>query len=167
MFKKSYALGLVSALGLAAFIAPVETAAAASPYVQSNSGMYYGTSPRHNSGGTWNNNQGLTYRHNSGGSYNQQFSGSWNKNHHSWNNNGGWNDNHWNHRHHRGFNEFGVFVDPLIIGGGYGYGSGYYGGSGSAHVRWCLDHYRSYNPEDNTFVGYDGDVHFCHSPFRY
>jgi hypothetical protein len=139
MFKKSYALALVSAIGLAAFAGPVGTAAAAGAYVQSNSGMYYGTSPQHHMTGTWDNN-------------------------HHWN--GSWN-NDWRHRHHRGFNEFGVFVDPLIIGGGYGYGSGYYGGSGSAHVRWCLDHYRSYNPEDNTFVGYDGDVHFCHSPFRY
>src|SRR5262245_14812877 len=31
-------------------------------------------------------------------------------------------------------------------------------GYGDAHVQWCIDHYRSYNPANNTFVSYGGDV---------
>jgi hypothetical protein len=34
------------------------------------------------------------------------------------------------------------------------------------HVRWCLNNYRSYDPDSNTFVTYDGDVRRCRSPFR-
>ena len=34
------------------------------------------------------------------------------------------------------------------------------------HVRWCLNHYRSYDPASNTFVDYNGDVRRCRSPFR-
>lgn len=33
------------------------------------------------------------------------------------------------------------------------------------HVRWCLNHYRSYNPRTNLFLGYDGRYHPCRSPF--
>ena len=33
------------------------------------------------------------------------------------------------------------------------------------HVRWCLNHYRSYNPATNLFLGYDGRYHRCRSPF--
>jgi hypothetical protein len=80
---------------------------------------------------------------------------------------GDWDNNHRrHHRHHnRGFNSFGVFVSPLIVAPSYGYSS--YRRSGSAHVEWCLNRYRSYNPEDNTWVSYSGKVHFCHSPYRY
>jgi hypothetical protein len=54
---------------------------------------------------------------------------------------------------------------------GYGYGyrpyrRAYYGG-GSAHVRWCMNRYRTYDPRSNTFIGYDGDRHRCRSPYRY
>ena len=59
---------------------------------------------------------------------------------------------------------------------GYGY---YYGGywyrrpwwtlmvpvvpyiGGSAHVQWCLNHYRSYNPRTDMYLGYDGLHHRC------
>ena len=27
--------------------------------------------------------------------------------------------------------------------------------------RYCGDRYRSFNPDTGTFVGYDGDEHFC------
>jgi hypothetical protein len=30
-----------------------------------------------------------------------------------------------------------------------------------ARKQWCADRYRSYNPEDGTFVGRDGRVRFC------
>jgi hypothetical protein len=38
---------------------------------------------------------------------------------------------------------------------------------GSRHVRWCLNHYRTYDPRSNTFIGYDGYRHRCRSPYRY
>jgi hypothetical protein len=34
------------------------------------------------------------------------------------------------------------------------------------HVRWCLDRYRSYNPNTDMFLGYDGRYHRCRSPYR-
>jgi hypothetical protein len=41
----------------------------------------------------------------------------------------------------------------------------YYGWS-EMHVDWCYSRYpRSYNPATNTFVGYDGYVHSCISPY--
>ena len=35
----------------------------------------------------------------------------------------------------------------------------------NAHVNWCLRRYRSYDPASNTFVGYDGRLHACVSPY--
>lgn len=43
----------------------------------------------------------------------------------------------------------------------------YYAPTGSRHVRWCLNRYRSYDPRSNTFLGYDGYRHRCRSPYRY
>lgn len=43
----------------------------------------------------------------------------------------------------------------------------YYAESGNAHVRWCLNRYRSYDPRSNSFLGYDGHRHRCRSPYRY
>jgi hypothetical protein len=40
---------------------------------------------------------------------------------------------------------------------------GYSGGS--AHVRWCSNRYQSYNPRNNTWVGYSGRVYQCNSPY--
>lgn len=40
------------------------------------------------------------------------------------------------------------------------------GGGGSAHVEWCLNRYRSYDPSSDTFLGYDGYRHRCNSPYR-
>ena len=56
---------------------------------------------------------------------------------------------------------------PLIIGGGiaannYDDDDGGYGGG---HVEWCLDRYRSYNPRNNTWVSYSGNVNQCNSPY--
>ncbi len=34
-----------------------------------------------------------------------------------------------------------------------------------AHIEWCLDRYRSYNPATNTFTGYDGYQHECRGPY--
>lgn len=39
-----------------------------------------------------------------------------------------------------------------------------YGGGG--HVAWCEARYRSYDPSTDQFLGYDGDYHYCNSPYR-
>jgi hypothetical protein len=49
---------------------------------------------------------------------------------------------------------------PLAIPGVVG---GY--SNGSAHVQYCLDKYRSYDPRTNTYLGYDGERHPCRSPY--
>jgi len=43
----------------------------------------------------------------------------------------------------------------------------YYGGWGRRHVEWCFNHYRSYNPRNNTWVSYSGEVRQCISPYSY
>jgi hypothetical protein len=42
---------------------------------------------------------------------------------------------------------------------------GYYGGPTAQHISWCESQYRSYDARYNTWVGYDGYVHQCVSPF--
>jgi hypothetical protein len=37
--------------------------------------------------------------------------------------------------------------------------------SGSAHVRWCYNRYRSYDARTDSFMGYDGRRHRCNSPY--
>jgi hypothetical protein len=37
--------------------------------------------------------------------------------------------------------------------------------SGSAHVDWCYDRYRSYRASDNTFQPYSGPRQRCYSPY--
>ena len=37
--------------------------------------------------------------------------------------------------------------------------------SGSAHVRWCYDRYRSYREWDNSFQPYNGPRQQCYSPY--
>ncbi len=63
---------------------------------------------------------------------------------------------------------------PLIVGGGFGadryvddydFEDNVYYGGGSAHVRWCLNRYKSYNPRTNTWVAYSGRVRQCISPY--
>jgi hypothetical protein len=60
---------------------------------------------------------------------------------------------------------------PLIIGGGIAannYDDNNYDdndGWSSAHVEWCFDRYRSYNPRTNTWVAYSGQVNECNSPY--
>jgi BA14K-like protein len=35
-----------------------------------------------------------------------------------------------------------------------------------SHVGWCMDRYRSYDPDDNTWVSRSGRVRQCVSPYR-
>jgi hypothetical protein len=38
-------------------------------------------------------------------------------------------------------------------------------GYGDPHIEWCFDHYRSYDPQSDSFIGHDGDRHACLTPF--
>ena len=40
-----------------------------------------------------------------------------------------------------------------------------YGGYPPAHIQWCLNRYRTYNPATNLYLGFDGRYHVCRSPF--
>ena len=42
---------------------------------------------------------------------------------------------------------------------------GYYAGPTAQHISWCESRYRSYDARNNTFVGYDGYLHECVSPY--
>jgi hypothetical protein len=42
---------------------------------------------------------------------------------------------------------------------------GYYGGPTAQHISYCESRYRSYDARYNTFVGYDGYIHQCVSPY--
>jgi hypothetical protein len=35
-----------------------------------------------------------------------------------------------------------------------------------AHVRWCLNNHRSYDPDSNRYIDRDGRYRICRSPFR-
>lgn len=71
---------------------------------------------------------------------------------------------HHHHHHHRGGGFFPGFAVGAAIGGmmaappppppDY-----YYGGGRS--VEWCMRHYRSYDPDSGTYLGYDGYRHPC------
>jgi len=37
---------------------------------------------------------------------------------------------------------------------------------GGNHVRWCLNRYRSYNPDTDRFLAYSGRYKRCRSPYR-
>jgi hypothetical protein len=47
----------------------------------------------------------------------------------------------------------------------WSYDTAYVGLYGDAHVQWCINHYRSYNPDNNTFVSYSGEIRECVSPY--
>lgn len=78
-------------------------------------------------------------------------------------------------RFRHGFHHYGLFFSPFGFGSGYDpyydpyiYSSPrYYRGGSSAHVRWCHNRYRSYNPWRNTWRAYSGRIYQCRSPYRY
>ena len=111
-------------------------------------------------------------------------------NYNKWNYNGQWKHknkcyeygdcnrkHHRKHRRHHSdrFDRSDLYL-PFIIGGAFAAGN-YYdygyddydyddGGSmSSRHVRYCLNKYKSYNPRNNTWVAYSGQVKKCYSPY--
>lgn len=42
----------------------------------------------------------------------------------------------------------------------------YYGGGRSAHVRWCMNRYRTYDPYTNRYHAGGGVYRLCYSPYR-
>ena len=71
-------------------------------------------------------------------------------------------DRHWSYDRHRhghrhryrrpGYHYFSVTV-PVVP-------------TTTAHVKWCLDNFRTYDIATDTYIGYDGYRHRCNSPFR-
>ena len=74
-------------------------------------------------------------------------------------------------RGRRGRNEAGALLGGLIIGGiiadqahRRNYHGSYYEGTGSAHLDYCYNRYRSYRQSDNTWQPYNGPRRQCISP---
>ena len=42
----------------------------------------------------------------------------------------------------------------------------YYGGGRNAHVRWCMNRYRTYDPYTNRYHAGGGVYRVCYSPYR-
>ncbi|BCH28661.1 hypothetical protein MesoLjLc_05910 [Mesorhizobium sp. L-8-10] len=60
-----------------------------------------------------------------------------------------------------------AFITGAIIGGAIAQPAPVYRPpSGSAHVQWCYNRYRSYRAYDNTFQPYHGPRQQCYSPYR-
>ena len=68
----------------------------------------------------------------------------------------------WTYDNDPGFS-ISIGVPGIAVGVPGFYASG--GGGWDAHVRWCLNHYRTYNPRNNTYAGFDGYRRRCRSPF--
>ena len=84
-----------------------------------------------------------------------------------------WYRGHRGYRYYRpGYREYNGFWFPLaafaagaIVGSAVNQPDVVYRGSGSAHVQWCYDRYRSYRAYDNTFQPYNGPRKQCYSPY--
>lgn len=66
---------------------------------------------------------------------------------------------YWGPRYRYGYRRYWgprVVIAPRVV-----VRSGY-----NRHVRWCMNNYRSYDSSTDTFVGYDGAVRHCNSPYR-
>lgn len=80
----------------------------------------------------------------------------------------GWYNGYRGYRHYRhGYREYDGWWFPAAILGGAIIGNAIVNApsGGSAHVRWCYDHYRSYRASDNTYQPYSGPRRQCVSPY--
>ena len=77
---------------------------------------------------------------------------------------------HHRNRHHHSNVGAGIagFAAGAILGGAlasHSYGPDYYAYQPPPYyrrsVRWCMRHYRSYDPRSRTYLGYDGYRHNC------
>jgi hypothetical protein len=110
--------------------------------------------------------------------YNKRWKGNrygWNK---RWRGNRyGWN-NGWCRYGRCGYGYYNGWNNPwpwIAAGAAIGYAGSYYYnddyddgayyGGGNAHVQWCLNRYRSYDPSTDTYMGYDGYRHRCRAPY--
>ena len=84
----------------------------------------------------------------------------WRGNRHHWRG-----DRYWRYRHHRNHYRGSGLYFGLGVVPGYYYGTRHTYRSGSAHVRWCYNRYRSYRAWDNTYQPYNGPRRQCRSPY--
>lgn len=109
-----------------------------------------------NSGMRFSGNQG-SYAGNRGGyrvsNNGRQYSRYSNYNNHNHHHNGHYyNDNYWGYAAAAG--AVGLLAGSYYYGG---YGRGYY----DADVSYCMQRYRSYDPNSGTYLGYDGHRYAC------
>lgn len=83
------------------------------------------------------------------------------------------NGHHWDNHHYRTFYRNHQSAFPGLVAGIFGLAvgaaiansannnGGYNNGGYNSHVARCEDHYRSYDPRTDTFMGYDGYHHRC------
>jgi len=88
-----------------------------------------------------------------------------------WCGNRHWRDDDWRYRKYRRYHRRNYYVQPRFYYGAPAYRyvqpRRYYGyRTGSAHVAWCYDRYRSYRERDNTYQPYHGPRRQCWSPYR-
>lgn len=65
----------------------------------------------------------------------------------------------WTYDNDPGFS-ISIGIPALVVGSSH-----YHGGGWNAHVRWCLNRYRTYNPRTNTYAAFDGYRRRCNSPY--
>ena len=80
-----------------------------------------------------------------------------------------WRDDDWRYRNYHRYHRRNYYVQPRLYYGAPAYRyvqpRRYYR-TGSAHVAWCYDRYRSYRAWDNTYQPYHGPRRQCWSPYR-
>jgi hypothetical protein len=85
-----------------------------------------------------------------------------------------WRGHRWRRHHDDDWAYGGAFLGGVLIGSAlnsayyddyYDYPPRRYYRVADDHVAYCLDRYRSYDVETDSFLGYDGYRHRCNSPF--
>lgn len=83
-----------------------------------------------------------------------------------YNNHRGYRERRPGYRRHNGFwFPPAAFIAGAIIGGALNNNTVIVRPSGSAHIQWCHNRYRSYRASDNTFQPYNGPRKQCYSPY--